>query len=110
VSAAVDDGDGGPTIKPDTRTVTALTRTLAVTEEAPGLYLVQRVDDDGQLHAHDVDIHEGRCTCEDHRYRGVDCYHIRRVAFETGQAPLPDWIDSPERLAPFFRARWRRGD
>lgn len=26
-----------------------------------------------------VDVQEGRCTCPDHTYRGVECKHLRRA-------------------------------
>jgi hypothetical protein len=33
---------------------------------------------------HRVDVHEGRCTCEDHEYRSVECAHIRRARLALG--------------------------
>jgi hypothetical protein len=43
-----------------------------------GTYLV-----DGQSgNRYTVDLPGGRCTCPDHRYRGVWCKHLRRVARE----------------------------
>jgi hypothetical protein len=31
-----------------------------------------------------VDLRDGRCTCDDHRYRGETCKHIRRVLYAVG--------------------------
>jgi len=35
-----------------------------------------------------VDVREGRCTCPDHKHRGVECYHIRRARFALGVEPV----------------------
>ena len=43
-----------------------------------------------------VDAREDRCTCPDHQYREIECKHIRRVAFATGERPIPAWIDADE--------------
>jgi len=43
-----------------------------------------------------VDAREGRCTCPDYQYRDVRCKHCRRVAFATGQRPIPAWVDADE--------------
>lgn len=43
-----------------------------------------------------VDAREGRCTCPDHQYRGVRCKHVRRVAFATGERPIPAWVNTDE--------------
>ena len=40
-----------------------------------------------------VDRREGRCTCPDHEHRGVRCKHLRRVAFATGDEPVPAGVD-----------------
>jgi hypothetical protein len=45
-------------------------------------------------HQHTVDVREERCTCEDHRYRGVECYHIRRAKIALGVRPV-----TPDELA-----------
>lgn len=37
---------------------------------------------------HTVGVRESRCTCEDHKYRGVECAHIRRAKFALGRVPL----------------------
>jgi len=33
---------------------------------------------------HTVDVREERCTCEDHRHRGAECYHLRRAKIALG--------------------------
>ena len=43
-----------------------------------------------------VDAREGRCTCPDHQYREVECKHLRRTAFATGERPIPAWVDADE--------------
>ena len=43
-----------------------------------------------------VDARKGRCTCPDYQYRDVRCKHLRRIAFATGQRPIPAWVDSDE--------------
>jgi len=43
-----------------------------------------------------VGAREGRCTCPDHQYREVECKHIRRVAFATGERPIPAGTDADE--------------
>jgi hypothetical protein len=45
---------------------------------------------------HRVDALEGHCTCPDHRYREVECKHLRRTAFATGERPIPAWVDADE--------------
>jgi predicted nucleic acid-binding Zn finger protein len=35
-----------------------------------------------------VDVREGRCTCPDHKHRGVECYHIRRARMALGAEPV----------------------
>jgi len=54
-----------------------------------GVYLV--VSNSGAEHV--VDATEPRCTCSDFEYRDVRCKHLRRVAFATGERPLPDWTN-----------------
>jgi len=41
-----------------------------------------------------VDAREARCTCPDHQYREARCKHIRRVAFATGERPIPARVDA----------------
>ena len=35
-----------------------------------------------------VDVAEGRCTCPDHRHRGVECAHVRRARMALGVEPV----------------------
>lgn len=37
---------------------------------------------------HTVDVREDRCTCEDHRHRGAECYHLRRAKVALGVRPV----------------------
>lgn len=74
----------------DDRDVRALTESMTVLPEAPDLYDVVGQNGNG---SYTVDLRDGRCTCPDHKYRGVRCKHLRRVAFATGERPLPAWID-----------------
>lgn len=76
----------------------ALTQHLTVLDEidrvrdAPDLYLV--VSESGSEYL--VDARSGACECPDHEYRGRRCKHLRRVAFATGQEPIPAWVDNDE--------------
>jgi uncharacterized Zn finger protein len=40
-----------------------------------------------------VDARHGSCTCPDARHRDGTCKHQHRVAFATGETPIPAWID-----------------
>jgi hypothetical protein len=79
----------------DSRTERALTQYLTVLADvgrakgADGLYLV--VSQSGSEYL--VDTHTGACECPDHEYRGVHCKHARRVAFATGERPVPAGVD-----------------
>jgi hypothetical protein len=73
----------------DERDRRALEQYLTVLPEAPGLFRV--VSESGS--AYTVDTREGRCTCPDHKHRGVRCKHLRRVAFATGERPIPATVD-----------------
>lgn len=79
----------------DARDARALTEYLTVLPEtgrargAEDLFLV--VSQSGSEYL--VDAREGRCTCPDHEYRGVRCKHLRRVAYATGETPLPADVD-----------------
>jgi hypothetical protein len=108
MSTTVGERDADELAIPESRTIRALTQTMAVTREAPGLWLVQRFNGDGELRSYDVDTLRGRCTCPDHQYRGEICKHLRRIAFEQGWTPLPDWIDDAGKLAPGLQPRLRR--
>jgi hypothetical protein len=71
------------------RNVRALTEYLTVLEDvgrtADGLYLV--VSQSGAEYL--VDARTGACECPDHEYRGIHSKHARRVAFATGERPVP---------------------
>ena len=77
------------------RTERALTQYLTVLDDvgrangAEGLYLV--VSQSGKEYL--VNTHAGRCECPDHRHRGVECKHLKRVAFATGEKPLPAGVE-----------------
>ena len=46
-----------------------------------------------------VDLRDGRCTCDDHCYRGVECKHIRRALMAVGGRPIPEDVDVDPLLA-----------
>lgn len=72
------------------RDVRALTEYLTVLSEAPDLYTV--VSQSGVSYI--VDARDGACECPDATYRGVTCKHQRRVAYATGERPIPAWVDA----------------
>jgi len=78
------------------REVRALTQYLTVLDDydrargADGLYMV--VSQNGEEYL--VDTRLGACECSDSQYRDVQCKHQYRVAFATGERPLPAWIDA----------------
>lgn len=73
----------------------ALSQYLTVLEDidrvrgADDLYLV--VSESGSEYL--VDMQEGACECDDHRYRGSKCKHARRIEFATGSRPVPGNAD-----------------
>ena len=77
------------------RTERAMTEYLTVLYDvdrvrgADDLYLV--VSQSGSEYL--VDSRQSRCTCPDHEYRDVRCKHLRRVAFATGEIPIPADVD-----------------
>ncbi|RKS81368.1 hypothetical protein BDK61_0647 [Haloarcula quadrata] len=75
------------------RDVRALTEYMAVLPEGGDIYTVVGQNENGEYR---VDAREGRCTCLDHQYREVECKHCRRVAFATGERPVPAWVDADE--------------
>jgi hypothetical protein len=76
----------------DERSRRARTEAMAVRGLGSGTYTV---DTAGGNYL--VDLPGGRCTCPDHRFRGVRCKHLRRVAIEVtaGRAPPPDRVARP---------------
>ena len=81
----------------DPRDVRALTQYLTVLDDvgrardASELYVV--VSESGSEYLVDT-RGEGACECADHRHRGARCKHQRRVAFATGERPIPSWVDT----------------
>ena len=79
----------------DDRDRRALEQFLTVLEDvgrvrgADGMYLV--VSQSGSEYL--VDTRLGACECPDHEYRDVRCKHLRRVAFATGERPIPADVD-----------------
>jgi len=76
------------------RTEDALTEVMSVLDDiglargAPDLYLV--VSSSGSEYL--VDTREGTCECPDDEHREITCKHRRRVAFATGERPIPGWV------------------
>ena len=77
----------------DKRDVRALTESMTVLLEGGDIYTVVGQNGNGE---HRVDTRESRCTCPDYEYRQPEggCKHLRRVAFATGQRPIPAWVDT----------------
>lgn len=74
----------------DDRDVRALTEYMTVLDEGGDVYSV--TTESGREYR--VDAREGRCTCPDHKHRDARCKHLRRVAFATGERPVPAWADT----------------
>jgi len=75
------------------RTVRALTEYMTVLPRDGGIYSV--TTESGSEYR--VDAVEGRCTCPDQQYNLDDdesCKHVRRVAFATGDRPIPHWVNT----------------
>ena len=80
------------------RAARALTEKMTVLPEmgraegADGLYLV--VTESGSEYL--VDARTGACECPDYQYREPEdgCKHIHRVAYATGEASIPAWVDT----------------
>jgi hypothetical protein len=93
--AALETAATDESIDLDERDVRALTQYLTVLDDydrargADDLYMVVSQSGDEYL----VDARAGRCECPDHEYRGVRCKHLRRVAFATGERPIPAGVD-----------------
>ena len=73
----------------DPRTEHALTEYMSVLPEGGEIYTV--VGQNGGTYT--VDGREGRCTCPDAKHRNTTCKHQRRVAFATGESPVPVGVD-----------------
>lgn len=76
----------------------ALTEAMTVLPEGGDIYTVVGQHGNGEYR---VDGREKRCTCADHTYRQIQCKHIRRVDFATGERPVPRWVD-PERIDSYL--------
>lgn len=70
------------------RDVRALTEYMSVLPDGGDVFTVVS---EGPTYA--VAAREGRCTCPDHQYREERCKHLRRVAFATGDRPVPAHVD-----------------
>ena len=66
-------------------TVTAVDGTPISDRENP---TVVAVHSGNSAREHRVDVRAGKCTCEDHEYRGVECAHLRRARYALGRVPL----------------------
>ncbi|SFT06403.1 hypothetical protein [Halostagnicola kamekurae] len=82
----------------DERDSEALTTPMTVMDDAgmvrhtDGMYEV--TTDSGSEYIVDLDAPTGaRCLCPDHKYRGVECKHARRVKFAIGERAIPSWVD-----------------
>jgi hypothetical protein len=72
------------------RDVRALTEYMTVIPDGGDVFTVIGQNGGGEYR---VDARKGRCTCPDHQHRSARCKHIRRVAFATGEEPIPAWVD-----------------
>jgi len=84
----------GTDIEP--RDVRALTECMTVLDEGGDIYTV--VGENSETYR--VDRRESRCTCPDAQYNlptddGRErCKHAARVAYATGDRPVPAWVDT----------------
>jgi hypothetical protein len=81
---------------PNSRTVSALTEVMTVLDSigrarnAEDLFLVNSGSGSEYL----VDTKTGSCECPWKQYNpGEECKHQKRVAFATGERPIPQWVD-----------------
>jgi len=81
----------------DERDERALTECMTVLPEAPDIYTVVGENQNGE---YTVDARFGVCTCADYEYRtpAGGCKHVRRVAFATGERPIPAGVDVDPQL------------
>jgi len=85
--------DGHESIEP--RTERALCEAMTVLPEGGDVYTVVGQNGGGEYR---VDTRESRCTCPDHKHRGAECKHLRRVAFATGERAVPDGVEGVDEL------------
>jgi len=83
----------GPSPELTDRDARALTEYMTVLPKGGDVFTVVGQNGGGEYR---VDAQEERCTCPDHKHRGVRCKHIRRVAFATGEEAIPSWADREE--------------
>lgn len=76
------------------RDARALEQYLTVLPRGPDVYDV--VSESGKNYV--VDTRQGACECPDYEYRGETCKHQRRVAFATGERPIPIGADADPQL------------
>jgi len=81
---------------PNNRTVRALTEVMTVLDSigrarnAADLFLVNSGSGSEYL----VDTRTGSCECKWKQFNpGEECKHQKRVAFATGERPIPQWVD-----------------
>ena len=81
---------------PNSRTVSALTEVMTVLDSigrarnADALFLVNSGSGSEYL----VDTRTGSCECKWKQYNpGEECKRQKRVAFATGERPIPQWVD-----------------
>ncbi|AJF28031.1 hypothetical protein SG26_19985 (plasmid) [Haloarcula sp. CBA1115] len=81
---------------PNSRTVRALTEVMTVMDSvgrarnADDLFLVNSGSGSEYL----VDARTGSCECPWKQYNpNEECKHEKRVAFATGERPIPQWVD-----------------
>lgn len=76
----------------DARTKRALTDCMTVLDEGGDIFTVVGENQNGE---YQVDARMRVCSCDDYKYRqpANGCKHVRRVAFATGEVPIPDGVE-----------------
>lgn len=79
------------------RTERSLTECMTVLPDAPDLFTV--VGENGN-ESYRVDVRAGVCSCNDFTFREPEggCKHLRRVAFATGERPIPASVEGVDPL------------
>ncbi|MFU1783335.1 SWIM zinc finger family protein [Haloarcula japonica] len=90
------DDNESPEASPNSRTVRALTEVMTVMDSvgrarnADDLFLVNFGSGSEYL----TDTRTGSCECPWSQYNpNKECKHRKRVAFATGERPIPQWVD-----------------
>jgi len=80
----------------DDRDRRAASEAMTVVGFGPAMFEVYTAGD-----CYRVDVRDGRCTCDDYRYREPEkgCKHIRRVHFAVGARDVPAGVDVDPVLA-----------